>query len=205
VEEGDDVSGGGTLFGYDVSLALDGSGSPYLVYSSLSYAQLPEQRYYSVRFAWKDESGWQTESAPGKQFPSLAIGSAGTAHFSYCTYEYHSSSAKLGYAHCSGLPVSEEPTPLVESLALSILGPCPNDGEVWFELSLPSPASPNIAFYDLIGHCVRLLEMEHSTEGGHLLSWDGLDHRSERVPNGTYIVMAEAGGQRVSERIVILR
>ena len=205
VEEADDVSVGGKIFGYNVSLALDGSGSPYLVYSSLSYGQLPEQMAYSVRFAWKDESGWETEYAPGKQYPSLVIDRAGTAHFSYCTYGYHGSIATLGYAHCSGLPVSEEPFPVVESLALSVLGPCPSDGEVWFELSLPSSATPDVAFYDLVGHRVGFLEIGYSAEGKHLLSWNGIDQRGQRAPSGTYILSAEAGGQRVSERVVLLR
>jgi hypothetical protein len=101
--------------------------------------------------------------------------------------------------------VSEEPAPVVESLALSVLGPCPSDGEVWFELSLPSSATPDIALYDLVGHRVRLLDIGYSAEGKHLLSWNGLGHCSQRVPSGTYIVSAEAGGQRVSKRIVLLR
>jgi flagellar hook assembly protein FlgD len=41
--------------------------------------------------------------------------------------------------------------------------------------------------------------------GEHFVPWDGTDERGNRVASGVYFVSAEAGADRASRKVVLLR
>jgi hypothetical protein len=121
------------------------------------------------------------------------------------TIYYDYSNGDLKYAHRTAAHTMKPVYSPPQATHLHVIGasPCHQRAELLLELS--EFTSARISVYNLLGEEIRTLLNGTLSDGSHVLLWEGCDNRGARVPSGTYIVSAEAGGQRVSRRIVLLR
>lgn len=91
------------------------------------------------------------------------------------------------------------------AFALSAAQPNPARGETRLRLTLPSATRVEVSVLDLAGRRVATLADGTLGAGEHLLRWEPSESgRPSRAP-GIYFVVARAGGQIRSSRIVVLR
>jgi flagellar hook assembly protein FlgD len=62
-----------------------------------------------------------------------------------------------------------------------------------------------LEIYDARGALVRTLVDGHVGAGRHERRWDGRDHAGRQVGSGVYLVRFASGGQRTSQKMVILK
>ena len=96
--------------------------------------------------------------------------------------------------------VASEDDAEAPDLALSAPAPNPARGPVSMSYSLAAPGPARLDVFDALGRLVgTLAEGEHAA-GEHPVSWD-----ASAVSTGVYVVRLEAGGRRVSRRVVVVR
>jgi flagellar hook assembly protein FlgD len=59
--------------------------------------------------------------------------------------------------------------------------------------------------YSPAGRLVKTLVDTRLPAGEHFVPWDGRDERGNRVASGVYFVFAEAGADRASRKVVLLK
>jgi subtilisin family serine protease len=97
--------------------------------------------------------------------------------------------------------------PGVESpgaLALAV-SPNPAVRSVTLRLALPAAALGRVAVHDAAGRLVRTLAEGMLGSGAQSLAWDLHDAAGGAVPPGLYFVALEAGADRVTRRIAVVR
>lgn len=84
---------------------------------------------------------------------------------------------------------------------------CPNpfrpDAVVAY--ALPAAGNARVTVYDLAGRLVRVLLDEPRGAGEHRVAWDGRDERGQGAASGVYFLRLEAGKERVSKKITLIR
>jgi hypothetical protein len=97
-------------------------------------------------------------------------------------------------------PGVEQPGPL--ALAVS---PNPAMRSVALRLVLPAAARGRVAVHDAAGRLVRTLAEGELGSGAQTLAWDLRDSGGGAVAPGLYFVALEAGTERVTRRIAVVR
>jgi subtilisin family serine protease len=97
---------------------------------------------------------------------------------------------------------TEEPLPT--QFGLRFVGPNPA-ARPRLELALPTPARVQVRVHDVRGALVRELAEGEYEAGRHLLQWDGTGAAGQTARPGMYFVRAEAGGQAMNLRVVLVR
>jgi len=88
------------------------------------------------------------------------------------------------------------------SLRMSGANPCRGRAEL--VLALPQAAHVELSVFDISGR--RLWHEARPLPAGHnQILWNGIREDGSRVASGVYLVKAEASGERVTQRIVLLR
>jgi len=82
--------------------------------------------------------------------------------------------------------------------------PNPVRGGARIELSLPQPATAQLAIYDPTGRLVRVLTEAGLEAGTHRFTWDRTDRSGRRVAPGVYYYRLEALGRSVARPMVVL-
>jgi len=98
--------------------------------------------------------------------------------------------------------------PVTDRSRLSLLGATPNpfNPRTAIRYELAASASVSITVHDLAGHLVRTLAGgQHRTAGAHATVWDGRDDGGRDLPSGVYVASIEAGGQRLSSKLILAR
>ncbi len=62
-----------------------------------------------------------------------------------------------------------------------------------------------IVVYDATGRAVRTVEDRVFPPGRHVATWDGLDDRGRRAPNGVYFIVLGSGETRAERKVILLR
>ncbi len=99
--------------------------------------------------------------------------------------------------------VSEPPVP-----ALALIRSCaPNPARAGASLryALGAPANVEAVVYDAAGRRVRTLRDDWTPAGERLLTWDLRGDSGGRVSSGAYFLRITAGGETVSDKVVVLR
>lgn len=97
----------------------------------------------------------------------------------------------------------EQPRP-VTGLRLGVT-PNPSRGTHRIRMRLPAPAHARLAVFDLAGRMIRELANRPFDAGAHALEWDGLDSNGHSVGSGVFVLRAQAGGNRVDQKLVRIR
>ena len=99
--------------------------------------------------------------------------------------------------------VAGELRPTAFSLAQN--HPNPFNGHTAIRYRLPRAGPVDLTVHDVLGRPVRRLVAEHQGAGPHLVTWDGADDDGHPVASGVYLYRLEAGEERLSRRLVLVR
>jgi hypothetical protein len=95
---------------------------------------------------------------------------------------------------------------LAPSLRVYPCFPNPFNPRTTLQYDLPAPARVTLRLYDAAGQLVRALrEGGFETAGRHEVVWNGQDQAGRPVASGTYFYLLEAGGQRASGPMVLIK
>jgi N-acetylneuraminic acid mutarotase len=83
--------------------------------------------------------------------------------------------------------------------------PNPFNGETVIRFQLPTEQRVQIQLYNMRGQLVTTLLDERRDAGYHRVSWNGRDAAGRPVASGIYIYLIQAGTNRTSKKLVILR
>jgi len=83
--------------------------------------------------------------------------------------------------------------------------PNPFAGDTRMQLTLPSAGRVVARVYNPAGRLVKTLVDAPLPAGEHFVPWDGTDERGMRVASGVYFVRLEAGSDRASRKVVLLK
>ena len=174
---------------YDTSLALTQYDHPRIAHCNLSGD--------SLSYSWNDGTGWQTESifpvGGGGGDLDLALDSQDRPHIAFCAgqsgglmYAYNDEAAGIEHNEAGILPINFNPltNPFYGSLNLSF--------------NLPEPCQVELTVYDLQGREVASPLSEYRSQGSNLFSWTP----DTLLPCGGYIIVLDALGRAVSEKVV---
>ena len=95
----------------------------------------------------------------------------------------------------------------VAALAQRLLAarPSPFTGVTNISYELFRPGGMSLRVHDVRGRLVRTLVAARATAGRHAVLWDGLDEAGRELAAGSYFLVLEGGGERRSERLVLIR
>jgi hypothetical protein len=83
--------------------------------------------------------------------------------------------------------------------------PNPFNAQTIIEYALPAEARVGLFIYNLYGQQVRKLVDAIQPIGYMRVRWDGRDDQGQEVGSGIYLIRFEAGPQRISRRITLLK
>jgi subtilisin family serine protease len=106
-------------------------------------------------------------------------------------------------AYTSG--VMEPGTEVVPSLRLAQNEPNPFNPSTRINFTLEKEGRISLTVYDLRGWPVRTILDEVRGEGDHTITWNGKDDRGARLPSGLYLYRLEAGEQRISRKMTLIK
>jgi len=89
--------------------------------------------------------------------------------------------------------------------ALVSLGPNPSRGATRFAYDLPRAGRVFVAVVNLEGRVVRVIENSWREAGRHDALWDGRDAAGREAASGAYLLRLEAGSDRRTERVTLIR
>lgn len=99
------------------------------------------------------------------------------------------------------LPVATEPVSAVpEAVHLSVPEPNPTRASTRLSFALQWPTEVDLTIFDLLGRRIASVAKGMYGAGTHTLSWS-----TASLPIGTYVVLLHANGQRLSQRLVVVR
>ncbi len=184
------------------SIALNPDGEPHISYSH--YCQPPNYpTSYDGYFAFRSADGWHLDDSIGGSISDLKIDLDAVVHVAI-----HSPGSQFGgltyYSASPPLIIGvrpDDPRPFL----LAFDGRSPAIDRVGIVVSLPHAKRLNMSIFDLMGREIAPVFQGYLESGHHRFEWDCLGFKGFPIPNGTYILSAEAGGQRVSKRIVVIR
>ena len=104
----------------------------------------------------------------------------------------------------NGLIVSADRTPAARAFSLGAPRPNPSAGAVRLTATLPAGAA-TVAVYDVLGRRVATLLDGVVPAGARELRWDARDASGAPAAPGVYLVRADAGGERLSRRVLVTR
>jgi hypothetical protein len=107
---------------------------------------------------------------------------------------------------CEVVAVDDVSAPIHDRLVLEQNAPNPFNPSTRIAFRLREGARADLRVYDERGRLVRsLLSDAELGEGEHDLTWDGRNDRVELMASGVYFYQLEAGGQRLSRRMILVR
>jgi len=75
--------------------------------------------------------------------------------------------------------------------------------DIRFTLEIDEPVT--LSVYDLRGHKVRTLVDIEMSRGNFDVNWDGTDNRGIPLPSGVYLYRLDAGGERLTRKMMLVR
>ncbi len=165
---------------------------------------------YGMRFVGLEDPGssvYQEYRVPAPEAPypqDIIIDQAGIVR--YWSWEYDPQEIKSVIdALLSGSSVPDWVSSPTTRLILTAPEPNPFQGQMatWFQL--PQAGDVRLIVADATGRLVRTLLHDRRSAGGHRVVWNGRDDRGAAVAAGVYYLNLEAGDERLSQRVVLLR
>ena len=83
--------------------------------------------------------------------------------------------------------------------------PNPFNGAAQIPFTLETETEVELAVYNSLGQCLRLLQAGRVPSGAHQVAWDGRDERGAPAGSGTYTVVLQAGQVRLSRRLSLVK
>ena len=108
----------------------------------------------------------------------------------------------ISFPDTASVPAKEE---LPAEFALMPPYPNPFTGGVTIEFGLPSASFVEVAVYDARGRLVRKILSDAMPPGYRVVSWDGDNNLGRKAGAGVYFIVVDAGGERLTRKIELLR
>jgi hypothetical protein len=83
--------------------------------------------------------------------------------------------------------------------------PNPFNPKTTIAFNLTTPGDVTLEIYDVAGRRVATLIDRHMGTGAHVAQWDGKTSEGERAASGVYFYKLEAGDQKTSRKMVLLK
>jgi uncharacterized repeat protein (TIGR02543 family) len=83
--------------------------------------------------------------------------------------------------------------------------PNPFNAQTNIEYILPRPGQVRLSIYNLNGQKVRMLVEAIQPAGHNKAQWNGRDDDNREIGSGVYLMQLEAGAQRLTRRIILLK
>jgi flagellar hook assembly protein FlgD len=83
--------------------------------------------------------------------------------------------------------------------------PNPFTVETFTTFTLPSTGAFNLTVYDIKGRRVKTLAAGSRQAGTYSATWDGSNSRGNRVSSGVYFGVLEFGGDKFTQRMLLLK
>jgi uncharacterized delta-60 repeat protein len=203
-----EFDGPGTAEDVAGAMATDAAGAAYVA----GYTIFPPQNrdYAAAKFSADGVQQWAvtwaSEQGTNDIGQDVVVDSAGNVILTGNSYSpvtnedvvtirYHQASAaaapEMDGAGGSRIRLSAAPNPMGPEIGIQY--EIPREGRV--RLTVLSPG----------GRVVRTLVDEMRSTGSHGIRWNGTDARGHRLPEGTYIIALQAGADRASAKISLLR
>ncbi|MFN0149835.1 MAG: FlgD immunoglobulin-like domain containing protein [bacterium] len=186
--------------GYYSSIATDGDNNPWIAYTGFLSATT-----FAIKLATKASSAWTItaiDTVTSLDRVSLGIDALGRKHVAY----YDAAPGDLMYA------VSDAATDVgvagsVGGAALRLtLVPNPAfEGRTQFSLLHSAPGDARVDLYDTSGRRVRGFTAPQRSSTSLTWQWDGTDDAGRPVAAGVYFLRADAGHERASKKLVVVR
>ena len=97
----------------------------------------------------------------------------------------------------------QEALPMTVALLPAYPNPARDRATISFQL--PTRQAVRLEIYNILGQRIRTLTAGRMEPGCHKVSWDGRDDRGQKVSGGVYFYKLEAGGHRLTDRLVVIR
>jgi agmatine/peptidylarginine deiminase len=165
-----------------------------------------EPTYVAVPLAPEPEPDWYVAEIPGQP--------AGTDVEYYVTAADMSgrdaarprpaplAAYRFTFQATSGVDPADAPPAI---LALDPVTPNPFNPSAKVRFHLPEAAPVRLSVMDITGREVARLIDRTLTAGDHQVMWEGRTAGGGQAPSGIYLMMLEAGGQRLTQRAVLLK
>ena len=98
--------------------------------------------------------------------------------------------------------------PVVDTpLAVLLHGAAPNpfNPKTDIRFDLPRSSHVRVSVFTVDGRRVQTLADRTFGEGAQAVAWDGRSHSGQRMGSGTYIYVVEAGGQRQTGSMTMIK
>jgi len=120
-------------------------------------------------------------------------------------YVYICQGVGLGVVLVQGANVASVPGPEDLTVIRAANFPNPFNPSTTIHYTLPKSGQVGLRIYDLRGRLVKVLVDEYLADGRHEVLWDGTDNCGQHVASGAYIYRLNAGGQRDSGRMMLVK
>jgi hypothetical protein len=98
-----------------------------------------------------------------------------------------------------------EETPVVQPVALSVIGANPVVGRSAVRFSLPKAANVSLRVYSTSGALVRTLVNGQMPAGANTVNWDLRDNAGRSVGDGLYLYELSSGSQVAQAKVSVLK
>jgi hypothetical protein len=98
------------------------------------------------------------------------------------------------------------PRPTLPTLSMYQNTPNPFSAatQISYDISSAVPHH-SLRVYNVLGQCVRTLADGAAEAGRHVVAWDGCSDQGKRLVSGIYLYRLEAGGQTLTNKLVLVR
>ena len=145
-------------------------------------------------------------TATGNQnYPTIASGGAGGAIVTWHDKRSESWDIYAQRVDANGLvwltptDTPPEPTELHQNY------PNPFNPATTVTYSISAECNVTLKIYDISGKCVACLVNKQQEKGSYSVEWNGRDEDGNSVASGIYLYRLEAGNQKISRKMVVLR
>ncbi len=187
----------------------DGSGNVFVIIANFSNTD-----YMGYRVGLPQSGDWtEMVNSQNTTYEGDGLVNAGTITTDAIAADGFSQSALLTIPKMGLLVLKEgaytgtpsTPPSSNSSLRFETIRPNPARGEATVFFRLPETAPVKLSVYDVRGRLVaRLMEGEQRA-GTHAVTWNGDAASGADAPAGVYFLRLEAGGERATRKMVILR
>jgi hypothetical protein len=101
--------------------------------------------------------------------------------------------------------VAADETGGAAELALLPADPNPFGATTTLRFALPRHGEASLVVHDLSGRAVRTLAEGAQAAGTHLCVWDGRNDKGVKLPSGLYFVRVAAGGEQLTQKVLLTK
>ncbi|MDH3936020.1 MAG: T9SS type A sorting domain-containing protein [candidate division Zixibacteria bacterium] len=114
-------------------------------------------------------------------------------------------SIHLYYLHRDRIHQVHVEPPVPDRFGLSQNYPNPFNPITFIDFTLPQPEQVRVEVFNLLGQTVRTLLDAQRGAGLHTVAWDAQNDQGQPVASGVYIYRINAGDQRASRKMLLMR